>query len=150
MSQIPEEIATLVRGLHVQKVSDSTIALVVGLTEEQVADVLRPVKPIRPRAPRRKPASAPLVPPPAKPRSAGANPAAIRGATATLVVLDDHAPHARSAPAAFGECRFIDGDPVPVLRAGRSPYCSLPVQAGSPYCTDHHGRCYSRRERKAS
>lgn len=143
MTRLSDEITTFIRDLHAQKVSDSTIALVAGVSEEAVADVLRPVKPPRPRPVRRpvpRVAKVKKAPPPV-------------GPVATPPVKPQPLPRADTMPVprlAHSSCRFIDGDPVPLIRAGQSPWCDQPVQPGSPYCPEHHGRCYWRRERKAS
>jgi hypothetical protein len=42
-------------------------------------------------------------------------------------------------------CRFIAGDPIPLLRAGENPFCGAPLCEGSSYCAAHHRVCTNRR-----
>lgn len=40
-----------------------------------------------------------------------------------------------------GGCLFIKGDPKVILKGG-DPFCNAKRRAGSPYCEEHHHRCY--------
>lgn len=39
-------------------------------------------------------------------------------------------------------CRFIEGDPMELVRARVDPFCGEPTQPGSAYCAEHHRRCF--------
>lgn len=45
-------------------------------------------------------------------------------------------------------CQFIEGSPtrMELRKHGSAKFmCNSPVQDGSPYCPDHHSRCYIKR-----
>jgi hypothetical protein len=42
-------------------------------------------------------------------------------------------------------CRFIEGDPLTLLRAGQDPFCGKTVVTpGAPYCAEHRARAFVR------
>lgn len=43
-------------------------------------------------------------------------------------------------------CQFIEGSPTKqeMRRGGDSFKCMAPTQHKSPYCPDHHARCYTK------
>lgn len=42
-------------------------------------------------------------------------------------------------------CQFIEGDPIPEDGDHDSIFCGKPVKPGSPYCLEHHKRCFTKR-----
>lgn len=39
-------------------------------------------------------------------------------------------------------CPYIAGDPIASRKEGKNPFCGAKRRPGSPYCDEHHVKCY--------
>ena len=135
------------------RLSTAEIGQRMGLTKSAVIGRAHRMKlPARPSPIHAAPAGmAPLrpAPPHGGPKRQGAaslppvlrEKAEVRPVAAPIAEAPPAPPRRAVPPAPVRTCQFIQGQP----RGAESAFCGAPAQARSPYCPEHHARCFTAR-----